>query len=522
MELCQLRQQGIHLPAYWGEIPVLLAPSYQQAREPEVTKQSPPRVATPNPSVESPKTKRSSGKGSPHQSLGHSSNTSTPKCPDSTSAKKPSSSKEPTSNSQEKSPKARGSCKHGRSPSPSAESVGRKWKDIHLEDSCTLNSTLPISSSVFDSLHSPTGSHSDVTELLPPSITSTPLGLADPRQWQTTSDESRQSLASIYTSPNFDTPGYPAVGPGNLTPTVPSIAGSHHVLSTWLPSVFTSRSSPPCLTIDQANSIFKLAAECQALGIKLAKEFQVLSGLEAMHCNSIQGMAHETLTLGCSTWEATYSAILWDEVSEAEHEAMTHCLCSEADSTWKEMHKVMYNHQLHYDWCLSAFLMDTEMTLNNMRDKVWAAIHALAENEGIMSDACLGLTLQVLNLLLQISIDVLFQTQIPLTIAYCPESSIYTQSKAVFHLSTKKSGHLALCPKSWAGSPTNQVRVWIVPHPQLLLTTLWDQAGCGAPEVDHTAVPKVSPLPTAGNQALWALWQVITLFAPMPLKVARN
>ena len=182
--------------------------------------------------MESPKTKSSSGKGGLHCSSGCSSNTLTPKCPDSTSAKKPSSSKEPTSNSQEKSPRAHGSHKHGCFPSPSAKSVRPKWKDVHAEDSCTLNSTLPISSSVFDGLCSPTGSHSDVTELLPPSITSTPLGLAGPRQWRTTLVESRQSLASIYTSPNFNIPGYPAVGPSNLTPTVPSIAGSHHMLST--------------------------------------------------------------------------------------------------------------------------------------------------------------------------------------------------------------------------------------------------------------------------------------------------
>ena len=155
MELHQLRWWGIHLPTYQGEIPVLLAPLYWQARELEAMKQSPPRAATPNLSVVSPKTKCSSGQGSPHHGLGCSSNTSTPKCPDSTSTKKPSSSKEPTLNSQEKSPKARGSCKHGRSPSPSTESVRCKWKDVHSEDSRTLNSTLPISSSMFDGLCSP-------------------------------------------------------------------------------------------------------------------------------------------------------------------------------------------------------------------------------------------------------------------------------------------------------------------------------------------------------------------------------
>ena len=136
-------------------------------------------------------------------------------------------------------------------------------------------------------------------------------------------------------------------------------------------------------------------------------------------------MVHETLTLGHSAEEATYSAILWDKVSEAECKAMTCHLHSEADATWKEMHEVMYNHQLHYDWWPSTFLTDMEMTLNNMRNEVWAAIHVLAENEGITFDACLGLALQVLNLLPQIPVDVSFQTQIPLTIAYCLESSIY-------------------------------------------------------------------------------------------------
>ena len=76
----------------------------------------------------------------------------------------------------------------------------------------------------------------------------------------------------------------------------------------------------------------------------------MLSGLEAIHCNSIQGTAHETLTLWRSAREAAYSAILRDDIMEAEREATTHRLHSEADAAWKEMHKVMYNHQLNYNW----------------------------------------------------------------------------------------------------------------------------------------------------------------------------
>ena len=251
----------------------------------------------PNPAVKSLKTKCSSGKGGHHPSSEHGSNTSTPKHPDSTSAKKPSSSKEPVPKEQDKSHKSCGSCKHCHSPSPCTKSARHKQKEACTEDTHELNSTLPISSSRFDCFCSLMGSHSEAAKLQTPSITLTPLGLGAPRQWRSTSKESRCSLASLYTSTGFNLPGHPVAGLGNLMPSIPSLTGSHHMSSTWPTSVFTPGPSSPHLTINQANSLYKLATECQVLSVKLAKKFQVLSGLEAMHHNSIQGMAHETLIL---------------------------------------------------------------------------------------------------------------------------------------------------------------------------------------------------------------------------------
>ena len=264
------------------------------------------------------------------------------------------------------------------------------------------------------------GSHSEATELHPPSITLTPLGLGTPRQCQSTSEESQHSLASLYTSPGFNLPGQPVAGLGNLMPSVPSLEGSHQVSRTWPAGILTPGPSSPHLTVDQANSLYRLATECQVLGVKLAKKFQVLLGLEAMHHNSIQGMVHETLTLEHSAQEATYFAIIWDRVPDNEHKATTRHLCSEADVTWKEMHEVMYNHQLHYDGQLATFLMDVKIALSDMQGKVWNTIHTLLESEGITFNACLGLALQVLNLLPQIPIDISFHTQIPLTTPFRP------------------------------------------------------------------------------------------------------
>ena len=212
------------------------APSYQQVRELAVTKQSPHRAAALDTSVESPKAKRSSSKGRPSWGSRRSSNTWTLKCPDSTSAKKPSCPKDSTPDDQTKSSQACSSCKCSCLPSPISGSAGCKQRDLCRVDSSMTDITLPIGSNTLDNFCSPTGSLSDVIELLAPSITSTPLGKASPREGQMTSSDSRHSSASLFASSSFSLPGYPSVGLGSLTPSVPSIAGSQHILSTWPPT----------------------------------------------------------------------------------------------------------------------------------------------------------------------------------------------------------------------------------------------------------------------------------------------
>ena len=153
-ELCWLRQWEIHLPVYQGEIPMPLAPSYLQAREPEVSKQSPPRAAAPDTPAESPKVKHSGGKSGPHRSLGHSSQHLNSKVPRLYFSQETLQLQKANLEQPGESPKARSSHKHGHSPSLAAKSVGCKWKDVCTEDSHILNTTLPISSSMFDDLRS--------------------------------------------------------------------------------------------------------------------------------------------------------------------------------------------------------------------------------------------------------------------------------------------------------------------------------------------------------------------------------
>ena len=229
------------------------------------------------------------------------------------------------------------------------------------------------------------------------------------------SSDSRHSSVSLFASSSFNLPRFLSMRLGSLTPSVPSITGSHHISSTWPPNSFPSGPSTLRLTIDQANSIFGLTFECQVLSVKLAKDLQTLSGLEAIHHNSVQGMAHETLTLGHSACEAAYMAILRDDIMEAEREKMTCRLHSEADAAWKKIHEVMYNHQLEYDRRLSDFLKEVEAMLANMRDQIWTAVHALVKSEGVTFED-LSLMLRILPLLPQIPLDISYETQIPRTI----------------------------------------------------------------------------------------------------------
>ena len=210
-------------------------------------------------------------------------------------------------------------------------------------------------------------------------------------------------------------------------------------------------------------------------------------------------MVHEMLTLGHSAREAAYVAILWDDITGAEHEATTCRLCSEADGAWKKMHEVMYNHQLEYDRWLADFLKEAEMTLGSMRDQICTVVHALAESKGMTFEYCLDLMLRIL-LLPQIPMDILFQMQIPLAIAYCLESSVYRR----WH--SEQGGVSPLCKEVRASRTLTKVLGGVIcqgsegmDHPQSP-KALWDWVGRKAPELDHTAVPKYHLTP---QPAIW-------------------
>ena len=74
------------------------------------------------------------------------------------------------------------------------------------------------------------------------------------------------------------------------------------------------------LNAKQSTEIFNLAAECQALSTELAKQFQTLSGLAAIHHAAAQATAHETINAGQMAQNAAYSVLPDDQTQDKKCE----------------------------------------------------------------------------------------------------------------------------------------------------------------------------------------------------------
>ena len=163
------------------------------------------------------------------------------------------------------------------------------------------------------------------------------------------------------------------------------------------------------LSTRQAVEIYQLATECQALGAELAKQFQNLSRLEAIHHAAAQATAHETINARRMAHNAAFSAITTNQ-PDADHEEFLHQFHAEADQAWKDTNDIIFSHQLKYDAQLAAFITTAEGTLQAKQDEIWSHIHSIMEAAGLPNKACLSLALQILEKLPTLPLDLSFCT----------------------------------------------------------------------------------------------------------------
>ena len=102
----------------------------------------------------------------------------------------------------------------------------------------------------------------------------------------------------------------------------------------WQPPGLTSLHlllTTETLNAEQTTEIYHLVAECQALGTELAKKFQTLSRLEAMHHAVAQATAYKAINVGYMVQSTAYSILPDGQASDKKHEETLQQLCVEAD-----------------------------------------------------------------------------------------------------------------------------------------------------------------------------------------------
>ena len=214
-------------------------------------------------------------------------------------------------------------------------------------------------------------------------------------------------------------------GRGGITP-VGSVMGLQQVSSSMLqPGALFSPTIPPApcsLAAKQSAVLFCLGAECQVVVTQLAKQFQMLSRLEAMHHTMAQATAHETINRGHVERSMACNVLLSANASNKKCKRTLRKLCKEADQAWEDTNHVVFDHQLRYDLQLASFINSAKKTLQAKWDEVWECMQSLTDAVGIPQDACLHLTLQVLKLLPTIPLDISFHASFPMMLTCGPES----------------------------------------------------------------------------------------------------
>ena len=323
----------------------------------------------------------SSKDGEPPKTSGKSPGTSSPLAsPDSTSSKKSSSShsksslrvkewheKESHSRSSKHKDKLCGdkSSKHSSdkdatkssrkcrmSPPSQPSSTERAGKECHLGDTIQT-----LSTDTCGHPQSPSKCMSeseDQVSFTPTSSTSTPNKIGSIPHFCSNSSDSRCSMNPL------DTLLY-----GSF-----SVAGSQWVTSSmWQPPgpfYPPLTSAMDTLSARQDTEIYQLATECQALGAELTKQFQNLSGLEAVHCPTAQATAHETINARCMAHNAAFSAITTNQ-PDVDCKEFLHQFHAEADQAWKDTNDIIFS---HHDAQLAAFITTAEGTLQAKQDEI--------------------------------------------------------------------------------------------------------------------------------------------------------
>ena len=156
------------------------------------------------------------------------------------------------------------------------------------------------------------------------------------------------------------------------------------------------------LTVVQAEEIFLLSHEVQALRGKLALDFIKMSFTEANFCMGTQAASHE----------ATVQA-------------------SHASETWLHINSSLFHHAIDHQQFMVWLIERSKEAIQALHDHIWKVIGWVMENTGRSATDGIGIALHLVGLLPTIPLQMAFNTITPEPPGYTPRALTYASQDSI-------------------------------------------------------------------------------------------
>ena len=178
------------------------------------------------------------------------------------------------------------------------------------------------------------------------------------------------------------------------------------------------------LSKEQAEEIFHLAHEAQALGRKLALNSIQLSHQEALFHMGVQATRYEKATHGWPDCVTAYYLMLKSEGQGASAEKLNEAinrLRVEAGKAWWDTNSILFCHALEYQEMMTEFITESSGAIGALHDHIWEVVMKVMEDTGKPMADGLEITLCLVDMLPIIPLQLAFNTATLGLTSFVPE-----------------------------------------------------------------------------------------------------
>ena len=174
----------------------------------------------------------------------------------------------------------------------------------------------------------------------------------------------------------------------------------------------------------QAEEIFLLTCEAQALGRRLLCDFIHLFHSEALFHIGVQATGYEKATSGCPDHVTAYYFVIKSEGKGASDEKLNEaidCLQKEAGEAWLDTNFILFCHALEYQNKMNDFLTESDEAIEVLHDHMWMVIMKVMEDAGKTAADGLGIAMHLVEMLPTILLHLAFHLSTPGLTGFAPE-----------------------------------------------------------------------------------------------------